>query len=73
MSPSGVVVCPKLEELVIEIYLERFDIKDVIGIAAARAIRGMKLKSVRIINSSRTTYPQVDVLELKKHVLNVEC
>jgi hypothetical protein len=38
--------------------------------AAARASRGAKLKSVTIL---RGNYVRADVLELKKHVFHVEC
>jgi hypothetical protein len=62
------VVCPLLEELHIELKEETLDLKDVIGMAAARASKGAKLKSVRIVQGS---YTRADVLELKKHVLHV--
>jgi hypothetical protein len=68
---SGVVACPQLEELVIvangwTVYME-----SVIEVAAARASRGVGLKSVRIVGYSQPA--QADVLELEKHVLHVEC
>ena len=68
---SGVLVCPKLEELVLRIDGQTFDIIYVIIMAAARASRGAKLKSVRI--ASQNGFSRADVLELKKHVLHVEC
>jgi hypothetical protein len=72
-SPSGAVVCPKLEELVLVLRLdgETFDIKNVIEMAATRASRGAKLKSVRIVTHNESM--QIDVLELRKHALHVEC
>lgn len=73
MNLSGVVVCPKLEELVIVLYDEGLDIKHVIGTAAARASRGAKLRSVRIVGRNRAVRARRDVLELKKHVFHVEC
>ena len=66
MNPSGVMVCPRLEELVIE-YWKELGMEDIIGMAAARESRGTRLKLVRIICPV-----EVDVLELKKHVLHVE-
>jgi len=72
ISPSGDVVCPKLGKLVIE-HREALYIKDVIGMAAARASIGAKLKSVKIVSWGRTVHSQLDVLELEKHVLHVEC
>ena len=68
---SGVVVCPKLEELVISQYGEPLDTQDVIEMAAARASRGVKLKSVWIDTPFESV--QTDALELKRHVLHVKC
>jgi len=67
-SPSGVMVCPKLEELTIESD-EVIDIKRVIAMAEARALRGAKLKLVRIVG--RDKLGEIDVLELKKHASRV--
>jgi len=69
-SSSGVTVCPKLEELTIG-HEGSLDADGIIQMAAARKSRGAILKSVRIL--SRSKFAQVDVLELKKHVLHVEC
>ena len=71
MSSSGAVVCPELEELVI-MHGVVLDIKIVVAMAAARASRGAKLKSVKIGPWPETSYSQPGVLELKKHVLRVE-
>ena len=72
MSPLEVVVCPKLEELVLAFPIDRetFDMKDLIGMAAWRASRERKLKSVGI--ESRNGVLQTDSLELEKHVSCVE-
>jgi hypothetical protein len=68
MSSSEVVVCPKLEELVLVLIdREVFDIEHVIGRAAARASRGAKLKSVRIVGQDEIG--RNDMLELEKHGL----
>ena len=72
MSPLGVVACPRLEKVVIK-HRKKFDIEAIIGMAAARASIGAKLKSVRIVSWDGTLCPRLDVLELKKHVLRVEC
>jgi hypothetical protein len=73
MSPSGIVVCPKLEKLVLLLESrETFDMKSIIGVAAARASGGTKLKSVRIV-SNWDAFKRTDVLELEQHVLHVEC
>jgi hypothetical protein len=73
MGSSEAVVCPKLKELGLVLCAdgEIFDIKRVIGMAAARASMGAKLESVRIVGQD--TFVRTDVLELKKHVLRVEC
>jgi len=73
MSPSEVLVCPDLEELVIVLRNdgEAFDMEDAIGMAEARASRGKKLKSVRVVHRGDEPDPQ-DVLELTKHVRHVE-
>jgi len=68
-SSSGIIVCPKLEELII--YAGRtLYIEDVIEMVAARALGGTKLKLVRIVGQE---FGEDDVLELKKYVSYVEC
>jgi hypothetical protein len=71
MSSSGIMVCPKLEELVILLDEGTLDVGGVIGVVAARASRGAKLKSVRIVGQKQ--FARIDVMELKKPVFNVEC
>ena len=70
-SSSGLAVCPKLEELVIEhegtLYTE-----DLIGMAAARESSGAKLKFLHIVTRPGIAYPRASVLELEKHVLHVK-
>ena len=70
MSSSGATICPELEELIVYVG-ETLDIEKVIGMVAARALRGVKLKLVRISNQDK--FDEVDVLELKKYVSHVEC
>ena len=72
-SSSEVAACPKLEELVLAFHINEgmFDMKDVIEMAAARASRGVGLKSIRIVSNDKVM--RTDVLELKKYVLHVEC
>jgi hypothetical protein len=73
VSLSGIVVCPKLEELVLVLRRdgETLDINNVIAMAAARASRGAKLESIRII--SHDEHVRIDTLELEKHASHVEC
>ena len=71
MSSLEVVVCPKLEELTLRTDGKIFDIKRVTGMAAARASKGAKLKSVGIIGQDK--FARVDALELGEHVLHVKC
>ena len=70
MSLSGILVCPKLEELIIE-GGEMLDPAKVVGMAAARALRGVKLRLIRITRLDK--FGEVDVFELRKHVSHVEC
>ena len=71
MDTSGVVVCPKLEEIVVVLDsdTEEIDVESTTEIAAARASRGAKLRTLKIVGKLNLG----DVLELKKHVSNVEC
>ena len=66
------VVCPELEELVLVLRLDReaLDIDGIVEMAAARASRGAKLKSVRIVSHDEAM--RTDALELKKHVSRVK-
>ena len=70
---SADVICPRLEELVLDLRVhgKKFDIQALIGIAGVRASRGTKLKSVRI--ASRDKSVQSCVLKLEQHVPHVEC
>jgi len=78
-SPSEEVACPSLEELIFIFHVwgkdfeddveEEFDTQNVIEMTAARASRGAKLKTVK----DQAELDPVDVLELGKHVLHVEC
>ncbi|KAF9789240.1 hypothetical protein BJ322DRAFT_528207 [Thelephora terrestris] len=70
-DPSNVLVCPKLEKLILYIGTEReFDTLRMTNMAAARASRGSVLKFVRI--TSRVELAQV-VLGLREQVLHLEC
>jgi len=68
-----VVACPNLEELVLVLRSdeERFDIGSVIGMAEARASRGKKLGTVKIVDRQDEPDPE-DLFELGKHVRHVE-
>jgi len=72
-SSPDVVVCPKLEELVLILCDdgEVFKMKGVVGMAEARASRGKKLETVRIVDGRDEPDPD-GVLELRKHVGHVE-
>ena len=72
-SSSEGVVCPKLEKLYLVLRTDEgpFDLKVVIGMAAARASRGKILNTVRIVDE-RDEPNLEDVLELRKHVQYVE-
>ena len=69
---SDAVVCPQLEELglVLRTDGEIFNIASVVEMAAARALRGVKLRTVRIADGEGEA--GLDVSELRKYVWNVE-
>ena len=64
----GLWSVPNLEDLIIE--CEVVDIKRVTRMAEARALRGARLKLVRI--ASQDKFGEIDALELKKHASYVE-
>ena len=72
-SSSGPVVCPKLEVLVLVLRAnsETFNIKDLIRMATARALRGAKLKTVKVIGGEGELDPS-SALELGRCVSRVE-
>ena len=71
-NSSNAVFCPKLEEIVFVPCAGReFNIGRVIAMAGARASRGMKLRTVRIIGGQNKVN-LVAELELRKHVSHVE-
>lgn len=71
-SSSGVVVCPKLEEVIMN-YEGTLDVKSVIGMAAARGSSGAELKSLGISSPwGGPNLAQSDVSELEKHVFRLE-
>jgi len=68
-----VVICPKLEELVL-VHCgggEVFDMKGVVRMAEVRASRGRKLKTLVIADWRSKSYPE-DMSELRKYVGHVE-
>jgi len=69
---SEVAVSPKLEELVLVLHPQETmsHITSITKMAAARASRGEKLKTVRIVGGRDAA--NFDVSELRKHVWNVE-
>ena len=74
LNSSGVMVCPKLEELVLSCPGDASwgcDVERVIAMAGARASRGTKLKSVVIIGRDNLT--PVEERELRTHVLRLVC
>ena len=69
---SEVVACPRLEELVLALHPQETmsHITSVTKMAAARKLRGEKLRTVRIVGGRDAA--NFDVSELRKHVWNVE-
>ena len=72
-SLPNVVVCPKLEELIIvpRNGLAGFDVGSVTEMARARASRGVKLRVIRILSGQNKLDPGPE-LELRKYVWHVE-
>ena len=70
MSSSEVAICPELEEFVIVPDEGTLNMKSLIEMAAARALRGAKLKTIKIVGRDQPA--RTDVLELERHVLDVE-
>ena len=70
---SDAVVCPQLEELGLVLCTdgEIFNITSVVEMAAARASRGAKLRTIRIFDGKGEAGR--DLSELRKYVWNVEC
>ena len=65
------VVCPKLEKLILVFRFrgERFNTTSVVEMVAVRAPRGMKLRTIKIVDRWGTT--NLDVSELGKHVWKI--
>jgi len=70
-NPSGGVICPKLEEIVID-HVGKLGIKDLVGMAAARESRGVKLKAIWILSTWGLEYTQFELSALEEHVSRVE-
>ena len=68
------LVCPGLEELILDLSAEggRFGIQSVVAVAAVRAQSGAGLKSVKIVGRLNA-FVRKDVLESKGYVPQVEC
>ena len=75
-NSSEVMVCPKLEEVIFKPYYppyfrgDRSGVASIVEVAAARASRGGKLKTVRIFHGRGTA--DLDLSELRKQVWDVE-
>jgi len=70
-SSLEAMVCPKLEEIILVLQFKgTFDITSMIEMAAARALGGKKLRTIRIIDVRGGA--ELDVSELRRHVWNVE-
>ena len=70
---SGVVLCPKLEEIIL--YVSRtdwFHSKDLFRMAEGRAARHAKLQAITIISLGGAFLPTGEVLRLRKHVWRVK-
>lgn len=68
-SSHGLVVCPRLEELILY-NCDGFGVDSMAELAAARASRGAPLKLLKIAGIGEPA--RTEVIELLKHVLRVE-
>ena len=73
-NPSNLVICPKLEELVL--YIEErteFYITDMLCMVKERVARGAKLSSITIVGLRvGELAPEKEVLQLREHVTQVD-
>jgi len=72
-TPSNIVVCPKLGEIVL--YIERLGqlhIEELLSMTEERASRGVKLPAITIVSAGALA-PTKEVFQLRKHVSRVEC
>ena len=71
-STSKIVLCPKLEEIILYIkYLDQFYINELLSMAKERALRGTKLPAITVV-STGVLAPNKEVFQLRKHVSRVE-
>jgi hypothetical protein len=70
--PSNLVLCSKLEELVIYFaYGDDLPAERVVSMARNRALRGAKLSSITLVEQENDR-PDREIFELGKHVVHVE-
>jgi hypothetical protein len=70
LDSGGEIACPKLEELVYRVS-GVFDVGVLVDFVAARALRGVPLKSVKVVSSEQPV-PTEEAAELQEHVSHVE-
>jgi len=71
-NPAEVVLCPKLEEIILYIkHFDQFQIDELLKMAEGRASRGAKLTAITIVSTDALA-PTKEVFQLRKHVLRVE-
>ena len=72
-NPDKIVLCPKLEE--ITLYIKppyKFHVNELLSMAKGRASRDAKLSAITIV-STDSLAPSMEVFELRRHILRVEC
>jgi hypothetical protein len=71
-NPGKIMLCPKLEEIIIYIdHPDELHIDKLMNMAERRASRGAKLSAITIINTGALA-PTKKVFQLRKHVSRVE-
>ena len=72
-NPDKVVLCPRLEEIIIYDYFrDTVRLDELVEMARERALRGTKLSAIKIINTTTNGPIERVLLPLREHVEHVE-
>ena len=72
-NPDGIVLCLKLEELVIYVeHPHQFHVDELLSLVEEREARDAKLSAITVVSMDMRKSP-VEVLQLGKHASRVEC
>lgn len=72
-TPSNIVLCPKLEEIVFYIeLLDQLHVEELLSMVEERVSRGVKLLAITIVTAGALA-PTKEVFQLRRYVSRVEC